>query len=256
LARRGAHSAEGAAGAAGARGAEAGFTILELLVVMAIIVLITGVTIYGLRRVRKTDLRNDANTLRSALAAAFDRSTATGADHRVVIDLEQQAYRIESCEGKLKLRRTSDEAHADELAKLEQQRQELLAAEAAQKASSSGIPAPAGLIPVGQSAPVACVPVKGPAGRLVRMTTNKGIRIRKVRVAHLEKPATEGKVTVHFFSPGYAERSVIEVGDENDNVYTLVVHPLTGQVQIKTGEWRGSDDHVVEDAEGKELVEE
>ncbi len=53
---------------------------------------------------------------------------------------------------------------------------------------------------------------------------------------HVEgrRDATEGKVYVHFFAGGRAERAYVPVVDGN-NVYTIVVEPFTGRARVAVG---------------------
>ncbi len=80
-----------------------GVTLIEILVVLAILALLMLSAIGGLRHVRKTDLKEDASRLAAAFRFAYDRATATGEHHRVVIDLDHETFQVERCEGKVKL---------------------------------------------------------------------------------------------------------------------------------------------------------
>lgn len=227
------------------------------MIVLAIILAITAVLAWGIRRGRKTDLRNDANTMRAALKAAFDRSAATGASHRVVLDLDGQVYRVERCEGKVLLRRSVDEAKAQEAAQLEAQKRALLAEEAQQQAKNQaqlapGLEAPP-IIPTADLP--TCGPAQGRVGRPIKPTRSRGVKISKVWVAHLEEPVTEGQAVIHFFPPGWAERAVVELSD-GESTYTLIVEPLTGRVRMDNEPMRDADDYIREDAEGEEVFEE
>ena len=51
-----------------------------------------------------------------------------------------------------------------------------------------------------------------------------------------------------------AEKAVVEVG-QGDELFSLVVHPLTGRVEIQVGEYKHPEEFVVEDAEGEEQFE-
>ena len=246
------------------RGGQPGFTVLELLVVLGIIGMLTAGLVIGGRRIRKSDLRSAAGRVAATLRFAFDRAAATGAHHRVVIDLDAGQLHVERCEGKLRLRRSIDEASAQDQDEIAQQ----VAALKAEAQKTAEQAAQAGAQPLGVGALAApppppdaagtvgaasCAPVKGRIGAPTRMRKGK-ILVQKVYVAHLEEPAGEGKVTVNFFPMGWAERAVIVVGDDEGNRYSLLLHPVTGRVDIESGEWRKPEKFVTEDAEGNEVT--
>jgi general secretion pathway protein H len=54
------------------------------------------------------------------------------------------------------------------------------------------------------------------------------------------EPFTSGVAYVHYFPQGLVEQTVIQVIDEsnanNQRIWSLVVHPLTGKIDIVTHE--------------------
>lgn len=77
------------------RRADAGFTLLELLVVLLVIVLVTGVFTTTLGGGFGVHMRNAGRTLAAELEYVGQRAVTTGKPQRVVIDLDQQVYRVE-----------------------------------------------------------------------------------------------------------------------------------------------------------------
>jgi general secretion pathway protein H len=243
---------------------QAGLTLIEILVVLAVLGLIAAILVLGLGRAGKLTLRTDAGRLAAALRSSFDRAAATGAHHRVILDLEAETFQVERCEGRIRLRRSDDEAKAQDQADVAAQVAQLKAqANAAAEANALGLPpgaAPTTGAPAAEAAPAAalgdagCGPVPGTLGKLQTLRKDKKVDIRRVFVSHLEKAAEEGKVTLNFFPLGRAEKAVVEVG-QGDELFSLVVHPLTGRVEIQVGEYKHPEEFVVEDAEGEEQFE-
>src|SRR5262249_52928870 len=72
-------------------------------------------------------------------------------------------------------------------------------------------------------------------------TTLKPVEIKKgVRVADVFTPRqrdaySEGRAYLYFFPQGFGERAVIHLSDGKDSFYSLIVHPLTGRVQVQGG---------------------
>src|SRR5688572_3270505 len=93
-----------------------GMTLIEILVVLAILGLIAGILVIGVGRAGKLELRAEAGKLAAALRSGFDRAAASGAHHRVILDLDAESFQLERCEGKIRLRRSEDEAKAQDQA--------------------------------------------------------------------------------------------------------------------------------------------
>ena len=77
------------------RSSAAAFTLLELLAVVAIFALMTTFVLPNVGAVRDRALRNQAQRLAGQLELARQRAVVTGAPHRMLIDLEGGAYRLE-----------------------------------------------------------------------------------------------------------------------------------------------------------------
>jgi hypothetical protein len=210
---------------------------------------------------RRGSVRGDAARLAGAMRWGYDRATATAAHHRIVINLDEDTFVVERCEGKINMTRSLDEAKAEEQQAIAAQYamlpEMIEAAQAGQSQASAtgpgGFAAPGvqGLeLPetvetgdVGASAAaLQCAPVKGKdkVGKPQKLAKD----IRKVYVSHLVDPVDKGKVSINFFASGRAERAIVEVADGDDNVFSLRLHPLTGRVEIHTGEYRRPEDIV------------
>jgi prepilin-type N-terminal cleavage/methylation domain-containing protein len=237
---------------------DAGLTLIEIIVVLAILGLLTLGLGSGVLRLSRSVLRQDTTRLAAMVRTGFDRALASGAHHRLVLDLEQKTFKLERCEGKIKLRRATSpeelaEKEAEAAADLRKQADSdpndvigQVLGEAGRKIGGGG---GAGQAP--------CEPVSGEMGKAQSFDKAKGIAIKEVRVEHLEDPVSSGIVTVNFFPQGFAERTVIEVATPNpsddDDVYTILLHPLSGRVEIREGELKDKDDFLRRDAKGEEV---
>ena len=66
-----------------------------------------------------------------------------------------------------------------------------------------------------------------------------GISFKKVFSPHEPKPREDGKAYIYFFPGGVTEHAIIQLTDgdeENENVYSIEVHPLTGRAVIHDSE--------------------
>jgi general secretion pathway protein H len=242
---------------------ESGFTLIEVIIVLAVIGLVFWAGLSGLRKVTKTSLREDGMELAATLRTAYNLATETGRHHRVVFDLNEQIYRIETCEGKLLLRKTDEEEVPDEkqlkeiedrLERAKQQMQnnqqpvtmgantsdmvpEIIGADSPERAMEAAA-ALAG-VRLGSSR---CHPPTRPdgkpdaRGKVHAIRKDRGLSVRQVYVSHLQEPAKEGTVAINFFPLGYAEKAVVELVDKDNEQYTLLVHRMTGRVEFRSDE--------------------
>jgi len=240
-------------------------TMLEIMVVLAIVGLMMVFAYMGVRRVSKSDLRENVQQVAATLRNAQEMAVETGMHHRIVIDLDKQTFRIEMCKGDVKIRRSSKEIVDDfkndrSLAEIVADKQippEILQASSPEKATKLA----AAL--TGQRLGTAmCGLAKRPngdsqgRGNLRKMNTRFAV-IKRVFVEHLEDPVTEGTVTINFFPLGNAEKAIIEIAEKKDKdpEWTLLLHGLTGRVEWHKGEVDDPNDHMMRDATGEKTLE-
>lgn len=251
--------------------AQRGMTVIELLVVLAVVGMLTIIGYMGVRYVSKSDLREDAGQVAATLQNGYRMATETGLHHRVVFDLDEQTFRIETCEGELNLRRSDKEQmvrHEDDEEEEEPMPpalEQLLrsgtqlgtepildqetTAKIAKALRDSDIEKP--------TCAISMLPNGDADGRanLRQVRTWRGLKLRRVFVQHLEEPALEGEVTVNFFPLGWAEKAIVELADEDGDQFTILVHGLTGRIEIRDGELRDPNDHMMRDAVGERIEE-
>ncbi len=72
-----------------------GFTLIEILAVIAIFALLAGLIMPNIGTLSARTLRQRADSIAAHLELARQRSVLTGIPHRLLIDLDQSAYRLE-----------------------------------------------------------------------------------------------------------------------------------------------------------------
>jgi hypothetical protein len=59
-----------------------------------------------------------------------------------------------------------------------------------------------------------------------------GISVHALITPHELEKRVEGEGSVYFFPGGLTERAVIQLSDSSDTVYSIEIHPLTGNARI------------------------
>jgi len=243
------------------RTSQLGMTVLEVMIVLAI--LGGGVVLVrtGFRMLTKADLVENATELSAVLRRAGQLAVEHAEMHRVVFDMEKGVYVVEVCQGQASIVRNEKlNADPEEVkAKLErgQQRMGQLPADA----FSAGDPdegikrvnALAGHHVADRMCQPATASVTGDAtGKTWQRSLydGKGIKFKEIWVQHKEESSTKNdKVAIYFFPMGSAEKAVIEVTDGSET-FTVLVHGLTGRVELRDGELRSVDDHMLRNVMG------
>ena len=79
----------------GLREGAAGFTLIEMLAVVAIFALVASFVVPNIGAVRDRRLRAQAQQIAAHLELGRQRAVMTGIPHRVLLDLDEAAYRLE-----------------------------------------------------------------------------------------------------------------------------------------------------------------
>lgn len=238
-------------------------TLMEIMIVLAVIAAVSSLGISMIRRVTEADLREQATEVVAVMRTAYALAAQTGKHHRVVFDLEKQGFHIEVCEDGIKLRKAEEEEIPDKEKLVELMEREPTSdqvPEVLKAASPAEAFEQAAALEGVQIGAARCKLYEGRTGdaegrgAVRQVRTDLGVEIRRIHVQHLEDEAEDGPVSINFFPLGYAEKAVIEIVNEAGEQYTLLVHRLTGQIELKKGEF-DAEDHMRRDALGEEEEE-
>lgn len=229
---------------------EGGLSLIEIMMSLAIVALMVGGATLGFRSLVKSELRGTAARLAGAIRYSYDRAISTGAYYRLRFDLTEQSYKLERAEGRVVLSREKERAgrngeglNQDKVAEEEEKEQE-------RRSGTSGLPKE--LLPPPSP--------KRAKFEQFKDSTVPEVKLKKVKILDIytprqPEPYSKGEAYLHFFPDGHAERAVIHLGADaaDDDQYTLVVHGLTGRVEIKPGRIEAAAELEIDDAGEKKV---
>lgn len=199
---------------------ERGMTFIEIMIVVAIVgsMMALGATMMFPGPDQK--LRNDASRLAGTIKYVFNEGVVQNKYYRIVFDLGQRSYRVESTTEPVFLTLKDSEQTSPPSIKsaLPSEEEEGLAADLEEKAGM----AQSGFSPESDNT-------------LLRSTKlAKGIKFKDLIVLHAQGRQETGQVPVYFFPNGWVEPVTINLSDEDEEVfYSIEVNPLTGRSKIR-----------------------
>ncbi len=228
-----------------------GFTLVEILVVVAIVGLAMGASVYAFRSVAKSELRGSASKLAGAIRYCFDRAITTGSYYRIVLDLDGNKYWAERSEERMYLTAGKENSpgrgQAFDLQAEEQKRDE--EDRKLQELSTS----------VGGALVTIDPPPKPKRAKFqtFKDTTLPQVKLKRARLFDVftprqREPYVKGRAYLYFFPDGHTERAIVRIND-GDDFYSLVVHALTGRVEVMSGKVDIPRDFGERDDEGKQV---
>jgi general secretion pathway protein H len=236
-------------------------TLLEIMIVLAIVGLLTLLLGLAYRVLGKADLVEDSNELVAILRRTSTLAIEHGELHRLVLDLDKQAYVVEVCRGQLSIQR-NEALRADEETKKRaidkaKDRMAGMPADTASPVDPEEAARRAVALSGHHISDRTCVSatdtVTGDAsgkGWARRLRVKNGIKFKEVWVQHRDDSATKGQVAIYFFPNGTSEKSVVEVTDGSD-VFTVTVTGLTGRVDLRSGELHDVNEIMLRNAIGE-----
>ncbi len=184
-----------------------GFTLIEILAVVAIFALLTALIAPNLGSLSSRTLRQRAESIAASLELARQRSVLTGIPHRLLIDLDQSAYRLEWFVTELEAGGEAAESEPEPL----------------DLRGQSPIPMAA---PRGETR--AYRPLPGLMGHFERLEDS----VVFVGIETPEGWIDQGRVFVSFARDGTASYTALYLDDESGGSVVLDVLPLADAVRV------------------------
>jgi prepilin-type N-terminal cleavage/methylation domain-containing protein len=201
-----------------------GFTLLELVFVLFLLAILARMALPKASNLLRINLRSAATEVAGYLRGAYEQSIMRHERLRVRFDLAQGTYWAETyrepegiplldADTKLEevIPQLQDRAEAPELTEEEKLEKEAARYEKVQR------------------------------GNLKATRLPDNIRFSGVYVAGGEQVMKQGSPWVEFSPGGYAPKTVVYVINTREEVYSVVLQPLTGRPKVERGEVRPDD---------------
>jgi general secretion pathway protein H len=195
-------------------------TLIEIGVALCVAGLMLAVAIPALSAVTRAQLRQKSGQLGGAVRSMYGAAAIAGRTCRLVFDLDANDYWSECAKGNVRLSREGERSQNG--ARVATREEELLADSTQRDGMSEEDREKAALAEKSAFAASTDVP-KTDLGGSVRFTD--------VWVQHQPERYSSGKAYLYFWSSGLTEEASIHVA-QGDDVYSLIVSPLTGKVKI------------------------
>ncbi|MDR0965393.1 MAG: prepilin-type N-terminal cleavage/methylation domain-containing protein [Myxococcales bacterium] len=219
----------------GARRSDSGLTLIEISIALLIVALLMFVAVPSIEAIAGIRAREEAGKLAGAIRYLYGHAALMGKTCRLRFDLDEQTYAAQCTEERftvsgvkersrdgLKLEekeerwssRTVSSVHDELIGSAEALREKI-----EKQASFSDF--------TDQELKPRTLP---DGANLAVWTTRQTERY------------TQGEAFLYFFPQGYTERAQLYVSDDaGDDVYTLVVAPLSGKVRVEFGDRKEPD---------------
>ena len=203
---------------------QTGLTLIELVIVVSLIALIVTIVVPSVVNIIGANLRTTAAEVAGAIRFTYDLAARKNVAFRLVFDLDEQAYWVESASEKYLLEKEKtgvSEGRLDEEAQQERSRRffDRSYIEGGEMWQPKGKPSFSDFA--------------GPYTK--KKALPQDIFFQDVWVAHQEDRVTAGQAYLYCFPTGMTELAVVHIGDYGEDAYTLVVQALTGVVKIHSG---------------------
>ncbi len=213
-----------------------GFTLIELTVVLAIGAILIASVVVGISQVRRADLKASSGMVGGAMRYLYNLAVINNTPYRLVIDMEEHRFWGEEMAADSPCARFLPDANdaEDDLASEEERAREAAAGDSADDAPA--------LRRVGHANRVdhQLMPGSGftkPKDNLLReRKLPQGIKFTGVLTSTHEGIRDSGRVAIHFFPGGFAERAFVYLGEQSspdepaESEVTVELESLMGHV--------------------------
>ena len=212
---------------------QSGLTLIELVIVVSLMGLMVAITVPSVSNITGFNLKAAASQVGGTIRYTYELAARKNSTFRIVFDLDEQAYWVESASDKFLLKSDKTDVRDGELEVEDEEEEDSRSRRFVSRSFIEG----------GEMwHPKSRTTFSSFAGKLTeKMKLPNEVIFQDVWVAHQSDRVTVGQAYLYCFPTGMTEQAVIHMGDEDEDVYTLQVEGLLGSVKI--------DSHYVEGPE-------
>ncbi len=202
-----------------------GFTLLEIGIAIALMAMLLALVSTSVNSLTSAEMRKQVGMLQGLIRDTYARTALNGNSHRLVLDLDADAFWVERAEGGAVVGRNLMSTDADGKIEFDKQDERLEGTEDSDD--------PEDMVKKQLFAGPSWGAVEDEYGKPIQLPG--GVRFLSVWVDHLQEAVSAGKVALIFFPGGYMQEAHITLTDDEDGSYTLtlVTQPLTGETFIE-----------------------
>ena len=195
-------------------------TLIEIGVALCVAGLMLAVAIPAISAVTRSALRQKTSQLAGGVRSLYGAAAIAGHTCRLVLDLDASAYWSECAKGSVRLSKEGERSQNG--ARVATREEEAIADAAGREGLSDVDQEKLALAQKSAFAPSADVPKTELGGT---------VKFADAWVQHQPERYTQGKAFIYFWASGLTEEASIHL-QQSDDVYTLLVSPLTGRVKV------------------------
>ncbi len=197
-----------------------GLTLIEVTIALAIAGLLVGLAIPALSNVTRAQLRQKSGQLAGGIRALYGATAISGRSCRLVFDFETNSYWAECSKAAVRLDREGEKSRNG--VREETRDEELAASEKERSGLSEQDRARLDLLQKSAFTPMNEVP---------KTKLGDTVHFADIWVQHQHERYTGGQSFLYFWPNGTSEAAAIHLS-QGDDVYSLIVSPLTGRVRV------------------------
>jgi general secretion pathway protein H len=195
---------------------DSGMTLIEIGVALAVAGLMLAIAIPALSAVTRAQLRQRSGQLAGGIRALYGSAAIGGHTCRLVLDLDANAYWSECAKTNVRLSREGERSQNG--ARIASRGEELRPRDSMSEEDRVKLE-------LQQKSDFA------PSPDIPKTELGAAVKFADVWVQHQPERYTSGKAFLYFWSSGLTEEASIHVS-QGDDVYSLLVSPLTARVRI------------------------